>query len=262
MGNGNVHPTAIVGEAVELGEGVRIGPYVVIEGPASIGAGTRIGPHAVICPYVALGPRNAVHAHAVIGDLPQDVSFDGAETWVQIGEANVFREGVTVHRSTKPERPTRIGSGCYLMAGSHVAHDCRVGDRVILTNGALLGGHVEVGDRAIIGGGAGVHQFVRVGELAMVAAYTAVRKDVLPFTMLGGEPPRHYRLNTVGLRRAGFGGPAYRALESAFRRLRAGLELERAEPGSPAERLASWLEQPSKRGLYGYARPEAGRRDA
>ncbi len=260
MATPQVHPTAVIDEMVALEAGVRIGAHAVLEGPAFIGAETRIGPHAVICRGVRLGARNAVHAHAVIGDLPQDVSFDGGDTWLEIGEGNVFREGVTLHRSTREGHPTRVGSGCYLMVGAHVAHDCRVGDRVTLTNGVLLGGHVQVGDGAVIGGGTGVHQFVRIGELAMVAGYTAVRKDVMPCAMLGGDPPRHYRLNALGLRRAGVRGAEYRALEDAFRRLRAGRAIVTPAPGSAVERLSRWLAAESKRGVYGFARPRGNGR--
>jgi UDP-N-acetylglucosamine acyltransferase len=201
---------------------------------------------------VRLGARNRVDAHAILGGAPQDLSFRDGDTRVEIGDDNVLREGVTVHRSTRPGAPTRIGSHCFLMAYAHVAHDCRLGDRVILANNVCLGGHVEIGDHCTLGGGAGVHQFVRIGPHSMVAAHALVRKDVLPYALAGGEPVRHYRLNSVGLRRRGITGERYAALEAAFRALRAGEPLG-AGPGSPEiEVLRAWLAAPSKRGLLGF----------
>lgn len=254
-----IHPTAVVSPDAELAEGVTVGPCAVIEDEVSIGAGTHIGPHAVILPHVRLGSGNRVHAHAVIGDLPQDTSFGGEETRVEIGNDNVIREGVTIHRSTDIDSPTRVGSGCYLMAYAHVAHGCQVGDAVTLTNNILLGGHVEIGERAVVGANSGVHQFTRIGAYAMVAGYIAVRKDVLPYSLVGGEPVRHYRLNTVGLRRNGITGERYRALETAWRSLRRGSRDLRDVPRTPeVQYLEQWLAAESRRGIYGFAR--GGRR--
>ena len=253
-----VHPTAVVSTQAELGDGVVVGPYVVIDDPVTIGDNTVIGPHAVIHSHVELGSDNTIHAHAVLGDLPQDLTYRDAETWVRIGRKNIFREGTTIHRSTDPDVPTRIGSECYLMAYAHVGHNTQVGDYVILTNNVMLAGHVEIGERAVLGGNAGVHQFTRVGAYTMVAGFVAVRQDVIPFTMLGGEPVRHYRLNTVGLRRAGIKGERYRSLELAYRALREGnRELGGLAQTPEIEHLTSWLGIKSKRGIYGFARPGA-----
>lgn len=248
-----VHETASVAAGARLGEGVRIGAYAVIEDHAEIGAATVIGPHAVIHSFVRLGSGNRIYPHAVLGGDPQDVSFAEQETWLEIGDHNVFREYVTVHRATNPERPTRIGSHSYLMAYTHVAHDCRLGDRVTLTNSVTLGGHVQIGDRAMLGGLVPVHQFVRVGAYAMVGGNTGLRKDVLPFSLVAGEPARHFRLNIVGLRRAGITGARYRALESAFRALRKGRSLEGLPETEEIVSLRAWLAAPSKRGLTGFA---------
>jgi UDP-N-acetylglucosamine acyltransferase len=249
----SIHPTAIVAKAARLGEGVVVGPYAVIEDGVEIGDGCDVGPHAVIHGGTRIGARNRIHAHAVLGGAPQDLSFRESDTWLVIGDDNVLREGVTAHRATRTEAPTRIGSHCFFMAYAHVAHDCRVGDRVILTNNVCLGGHVEVGDQCTIGGAAGVHQFVRIGTQAMVAAHAVARKDVLPYTLAGGEPMQHYRLNTVGLRRRGVTGERYRALESAFRALREGGDLSAVEATPEVEFLRAWLARPSKRGLHGFA---------
>lgn len=256
MSEAQIHPTAIVAPGAVLGKGVVVGPYAVIDEPVEIGAGSAIGPHAVVHRYVRMGERNRIHAHAVIGDLAQDLAFSGEETWVEIGSDNVFREGVTIHRPTAGG-PTRVGSGCFFLAYAHVAHNCRVGDRVTLTNNVCLGGYVEVGERAVLGGAVLVHQFCRVGAYAMVAGFLAVRKDVLPYSLVGGPPARHYRLNTVGLRRARITGERYQTLESAFRALRSGRNLDGLPATPEIARLHEWLAAPSRRGLTRFLGREA-----
>jgi UDP-N-acetylglucosamine acyltransferase len=248
-----VHETALVAAGARLGEGVSVGPYAVIADDVEIGPGSHVGAHVIIHRFVRMGRANRVYAHAVLGGDPQDVSCQAQDTWLEIGDENVFREFVTVHRATKRERPTRIGSKCYLMAYTHVAHDCQIADGVTLTNGVTLAGHVEIGVRAMLGGLVAVHQFVRIGPYAMVAGHTAVRKDVLPFSLVGGEPARHYRLNTVGLKRAGITGDRYRALEAAFRLLRKGLSLDDMPQTEELALLRAWLAARSRRGLTGFA---------
>ena len=248
------HPTAIVASGAELADDVGIGPFAVIEDRVSIGAGTVIGPHAVIHSHARIGARNRIHAHAVIGDTPQDYAFRGEDTRVEIGDDNIIREGVTIHRGTDLDAPTRVGSKCFLMAYAHVAHGCRVDDGVILTNNVMLGGYVEVGAGAIIGGGTAVHQFCRIGAATMVAGVAGVLKDILPYTMAKGAPALHYRLNSVGLKRAGVTGPRYRVLEQAFRALRAGAKPDLDEATAEITLLREWLAADSKRGLAGFIR--------
>ncbi|QBQ56043.1 acyl-ACP--UDP-N-acetylglucosamine O-acyltransferase [Nitrosococcus wardiae] len=248
-----IHPTAVVAPEAKLGKDVIIGPYAVINSPVSIGEESVIGPHTVIHSFVRIGLRNQIHAHAVIGDTPQDLSFSNLETWVSIGDDNILREGVTIHRSTDPDHPTHIGNNCYFMAYSHVAHDCTIGQSVILTNNVLLGGHVEIGDKAVLGGGAVVHQYCRVGAYAMVQGNGSVGQDVLPYSIVGGHPVRHYRLNTVGLRRAGIKGERYRTLEQAFWQLRHGADLNDLPETPEMAYLRAWLATKSKRGLHRFA---------
>lgn len=254
MSDVTIHPTAVVSPDAELGSGVEIGPFVVIEADVRIGAGTAIGPHACIRRFSNIGRNNVIDAHAVIGGIPQHQKFDHSETGLEIGDDNVFREGVTIHRAFEPGNSTRIGSSCFFMTYAHVGHDCQVGDNVTLTNNVVLGGHVEVGEHAIMGGCSGAHQFVRVGAKCMVAGFVPLRKDVIPFTMIGGEPVRHYRLNTIGLRRGGMDRGRYRALEEAFRALRDG---DRDLAGLPETEdiayLREWLCGDSKYGYYGFA---------
>jgi UDP-N-acetylglucosamine acyltransferase len=249
------HPTAIIADGARLADDVHVGPYAVIEDQVSIGAGTVIGPHAVIHHHARIGARNRIHAHAVIADTPQDSAYCGEETWVEIGDDNIIREGVTIHRSTDLDVPTRVGSHCFLMAYSHVGHGCQLSDGVILTNNVMLAGHVEVGAGTIFGGGSGSHQFCRIGVSTMVAAYAGILKDILPFTMVKGQPALHHRLNTVGLKRAGVIGPRYRALEQAFRALRAGSKPDFGEATPELKLLEEWLAAKSKRGLAGFIRP-------
>ena len=172
---------------------------------------------------------------------------------MQIGSGNIIREFVSIHRSTSTEKATTIGDGCYIMCNTHVGHDCQIGDEVILTSYVGLSGHVHVGKKAIVGGGAGVHQFVRIGAYAMVGAFVPVGRDVMPFTLLGRNPVVHYRLNTIGLKRAGITGDRYRALENAYRLMRSGKQ-EEIEANTPElELLLDWLQAPSKRGLHKFA---------
>ena len=250
----SIHPTAVVSDKAEIDAAVCIGPFAVVEDNVHIAAGSSIGPHAVIREFCRIGKNNTIDAHAVIGGHPQHAKFDASETWVQIGDNNVIREGVTIHRGFEPGGVTRIGSDCFLMCYAHVAHDCVVGDKVTLSNNIVMGGHVVIGDSVVMGGCAGAHQFLRIGAYAMVAGYVPLRKDVLPYTMIGGDPVRHYRLNTIGLRRGGFDKQRYRAVEVAFRALRDGNnKLSGVPETDDVNHLREWLAGKSKYGVYGFA---------
>lgn len=251
-----IHLTAVVSPKAHLAPDVKIGPYAVVEGPCKIGPGVELGPHVVIHPYVRLLAGVKVGPHSVLGGIPQDLSFKGQETWLEVGENTVLREGVILHRSTKEEVPTRIGAGCYLMGHVHVGHDAQVGNGVILTQGVALAGHVEIGDYVVVGGLAGIHQFVRIGTRAMVGALSKSTRDILPFSLADGSPALHYRLNTVGLRRAGINGERYRALEQAFRAVREGRPLEGLPDTEEVRALRAFLAAPSRRHLSGFVRGE------
>jgi UDP-N-acetylglucosamine acyltransferase len=244
-----IHPTAYIAPEAELGAGVAVGPFAVIEGPCMIGDGCRIEAHAVIHAYVRMGKNNRVHPHAVLGGLPQDLGFDPAtETYLEIGDGNVFREGVTLSRATQKGGATRLGSGNYLMNGSHVGHDCALGDHNIFASGATLGGHVRVGDRVFFGGGVMVHQFCRIGSLAILQGLAGINKDVIPYTLVGGRPGKHYRLNLVGLRRAGVDGERLKTVSAAYRRLRNRQDLDGLPETPELAYLRGWLAGTSKRG--------------
>jgi UDP-N-acetylglucosamine acyltransferase len=208
---------------------VRVGPYAIIEDGAIVGPGTEIRAHAVVKRFTTLGSENVVFEGAVLGGEPQDVAFAGGESALIIGDRNRIREGVTLHRATTPGGATLVGSDCFLMAYSHVAHDDRLGDGVVLANNVALAGHVHVGERAFLAGGAGVHQFCQVGRLAMVGGNAKVTQDCLPFVITDGVPARARGLNLVGLRRAGLPAPSVSALKQAYRiLLRSSLPLESA----------------------------------
>ena len=163
----------------------------------------------------------------MIGGDPQDLSYSPCVSRAVIGDDNVIREGVTIHRATKPDSATLLGNNNFLMAYAHVAHDCTVGDRVMLANNATLGGHVSVGDRAFISASAAVHQFCRIGRLVMVSGLAGVNMDCLPFTMVTGAPVRTFGLNRVGLKRAGISSEEIRELKWAYQvLLRSGLGLK------------------------------------
>jgi UDP-N-acetylglucosamine acyltransferase len=249
----NVHPSAYIAPNVKLGNNVTIGPFAVIENNVDIGDNCQLGAHSVIQPYVTLGKGNIVHPHVVLGDLPQDTSFK-AETvsWLIIGDNNVFREGFTAHRSAKENGETRVGSGCFFMNNSHVAHDCIIGDSTIFANNVAIGGFVEVGDKVFMGGGVVAHQFCRIGSYAIVQGTTGLSMDVIPFTLIGGHYAKHYKLNTVGLRRAGITGVRYNVLASAFRLLKNKQPLDGLEETEELRYLKGWLAVKSKRGIHGF----------
>lgn len=248
-----IHPTAYIASGAKLGANITIGPFAVIENHVEIGDNCQIGSHAVVQPYVKMGENNILHPHVVLGDLPQDTSFK-AETvsWLIIGDNNVFREGFTAHRSSKENGETRIGSGCFLMNNSHVAHDCKLGDGIIFANNVAIGGYVEVGDKVFMGGNVVAHQFCRIGAYAIVQGTTGLSMDVLPFSLIGGHYAKHYKLNTVGLRRAGIIGNRYAVLASAFRLLKNKQPLDGLEETDELRFLKEWLAVKSKRGLHGF----------
>ncbi len=256
-----VHPSAIISPGARIDPSVEIGPGAIVEDDVEIGPGTTIGPYAIIRQFTRIGARNRIDAHAVIGGLPQHTGYDGSETCVVIGNDNVMREYVTINRAYSPGAATRIGSNCYFMTSIHVGHDCVIGDRVILTIGVMLGGHSEVGDNAVFGGGAGSHQFTRIGAFCMVGAFVPLKKDALPYSIIGGTPVRHYRLNAVGLRRSGVTGERYKALEQAFRALKSGDRQLTDVPDTDETRyLRDWLAVKSRYGVYGFASGATGRR--
>ena len=256
-----IHPSAVVHPGAQLGAGVRIGPGAVIEGPAQIGDDCEIQAHAVIGGHVVLGSGNLIGYGAILGAEPQDFSFRRETvSEVRIGSANRIREYCTIHRGTSEGSATVVGDGCFLMAGTHLAHNVRLGSRVVTANNVLLGGYVEVEDGVFIGGGCVFHQHVRVGRLAIAQGASAFSKDIPPFT-LAAERNTVAGLNVVGLRRAGLSAPQRAEVKSAFHLLyRSGLNTrqalaavpERGPWGLEAQAFFDFVARAKKRGVCAF----------
>jgi UDP-N-acetylglucosamine acyltransferase len=223
----SIHPTAVISQSAEIGAGVSVGPYAVIEDQVVIGYGCEIASHVVIKRFTTLGRGNRVFEHAVLGGLPQDVKFKDEKSRLVIGDDNLIREGVTLHRASGEGEATFIGSRNFLMIGVHIAHNCVIGDDNIFANEVALAGHITVEDHVFLSNNVGCHQFVRLGRYAMVGGKSKIVQDVLPFFITDGNPPRVRGVNAVGLRRAGFSTEARRALKQAYQLLfRSQLALE------------------------------------
>jgi UDP-N-acetylglucosamine acyltransferase len=223
-----IHPTAIIHPKAQLDDSVRVGPYAVIDGHVTLGPGCVVGPHVFLTGHTTVGANNVFHAGCVIGDAPQDLKYQDAPTRLRIGEGNVFREHVTVHRANQLEEDTVLGAHNFLMAHCHVGHNAQLGHHVIVANGALLAGHVSLADRAFVSGNCLVHQFVRVGTLALMQGGSAISKDLPPYCVARGDNGI-CGLNTIGLRRAGFTSEDRLELKRLYHLLfRSGLKLRDA----------------------------------
>jgi UDP-N-acetylglucosamine acyltransferase len=200
-----------------LGISPMIHPTAIVEPGAQVGADCEIMAYAIVTKHAILGDGVIVHPFAVVGGDPQYLKFDRAtETGVRVGERTVIREHVTINRSAFAGKHTLVGAHCFLMAASHVAHDCEVADNVVFANAALLGGHVTVGSHSFLGGGAAVHQFCRVGESVMVAGHASITRDVPHFTMVA-ERDEVIGFNAIGLKRRGFSRAVIAELKAAFK---------------------------------------------
>jgi len=227
-----IHPTAIIHPAAQIEASVSVGPYAVIDENVRAGPNCRIGPHVHLTGYTVIGADNVFFSGCVIGEAPQDLRYRGQPTRLRIGDNNVFREHVTVHRSNREAEETVIGSQGLLMAHCHVGHNARLGDSVIVANGALIAGHAEVQDQVFISGNCLVHQFTRVGRLALMQGGSAVSKDLPPFCVARGDNGI-CGLNSVGLRRAGFTLEQRMELKRLYHALfRGGLNLNTALAGA------------------------------
>jgi UDP-N-acetylglucosamine acyltransferase len=213
----SIHPLALVSPRAEIGAGVEIGPFCIVEPQVSIGAGCILEGRVTVRDGTTLGAGNHVCEGAVLGGMPQHIHMPESPGRVIIGEGNVFRENVTVHRAMKADAATIIGDHNFVMCNTHIAHDCRVGNHCILTANVLLAGHVTVSDRANLSGAAAVHQFCRVGPLAMVGGQAHITRDVPPFVTVDGLSSFVVGLNQVGLRRAGYDQQTVAQLKAAYR---------------------------------------------
>ncbi len=254
----SIHPTAIVSPKAELGKRVTVGPYTTIGDEVIIHDGVEIRSHCVIEGPTEIGADCKIFPFATIGLDPQDLKYKGERSYLKIGERNIIREHVTIHRGTEGGGGiTRVGNDNLFMVGAHVAHDCQIGDHVILANVASLGGHVTIEDHATLGAHVGVHQFCRIGKYAFIGAYAVLVKDALPYATTWGDHARCYGPNFVGLRRKGFTEEQIRIIHRAFRLLlqsklntSQAVEAIRAELGGQPEidYLLAFIEN-SKRGV-------------
>lgn len=235
-----IHETALIDPQAELDQNVSVGPYSIIRDNVYIGSGTTIGPHVTIEPYVSIGSDCQIYQYAAIGAPPQSLKFKGEKTFVKIGRDNIIREFVTVHRGTGfGGGVTEIGESNFIMAYSHIAHDCKIGRNVVLSNNATLAGHISIGNYATIGGLVAIHQFVRIGEFAFVGGKAAVVKDIPPYMIAAGDRAKLHGLNTVGLKRQGFSSNTLSLLKKSYRLIfRYGLTLNEA-----IERVSAEIEQ-------------------
>lgn len=226
----NIHSTAIVHPKAEIADGVEIGPYAVIGEHVSIGRDTKIASHVLIDGWTSIGERNQIHSFSSIGTPPQDIGYKNEETYLIIGSDNVIRECATVHRATtKVDLKTEIGNKNFLMAYSHVAHDCKLGNNIIMANSVALGGHIVIEDNAILGGIVAVHQFVRIGAYAIIGGQSAVSQDIPPYVSAAGNRAQLYGLNTIGLKRKGFSDEVINTLKKTYKIIfRSGMTIEEA----------------------------------
>lgn len=214
-----IHPLAVVDPKAELAEDVYVGPFCMVEAGAKIGARCRLDSHAVVKGGVVMGEDNYVGQGSVIGGDPQDRKYNGEPTFLKIGDRNVFREYITLHRATGEGKSTYVGNDCYLMAYSHLGHNGTLHDQVTMANAVALAGHVTVETMVTIGGLVAVHQYARIGRNSMVGGYTPVTTDVPPYMLVSGPNQEVRDINAVGLRRIGLDSTSRMALHKACKLL-------------------------------------------
>ncbi len=247
-----IHPTAVIDPSAELAEGAQVGAYAVIGPACTIGAGTVIGPQVVIEEFTHIGRDCQIRAGAVLGGPPQDLKFKGERSYLRIGDRNLIREFVTMHRGTGEESETVLGDDNLIMSYSHLGHNCRVGNHTMLANNVQLGGHVTVEDGAILGGLVGIHQFVHIGKMAIVGFHSKAVQDIPPFMLADGSPASVLDINVRGLRRAGIPPASRAALRHAYKLLyRSNLNVSQAleaieeevEPDEEVEYLVAFIQR-------------------
>ena len=217
MSDTQIHPTAIVDPRAEIGPGTVVGPYCIVAANVVLGADCWLQHHVTLEGPMMAGAKNKFHAYCSIGQQTQDLKYNGEPTYLEIGDENMFREFVTVNRSTTSAGKTQIGDRGNFLAYSHIGHDCAVGDAVIFSNNGTLAGHVQVGDHAIMGGLTAVHQFCRLGRYAITGGCSKIVQDVPPFMIADGNPAKVRGINVVGLERSGFAPETIKTIKEAFR---------------------------------------------
>ena len=256
-----IHPTAIIDPAAELDSTVEVGPNCVIDAHVRVASGCRLYQGVYLTGWTEIGEDCELHPGVIVGHAPQDTAYGGERSFCQIGRGTGLREYVTIHRGTIPDSKTVVGEDCFVLAGSHVAHNCVIGRGVTLINNGLLGGHAVVEERATIGGAVGIHQFTRIGELSMIAGCARVTMDIVPYALVDAQG-RISGLNRVGLRRAEIPREHIMEVREAYRLLFAsGLPFSEAIEQlatdvkfPPGQRLLRFLQSETRRGIAGRAR--------
>lgn len=254
----NIHPSAIIDPTAIIADSVEIGPFCIIHADAKIGARTKLHSSVVIGRWTEIGEDNELFPGVVIGVAPQDLSYNGERAFTRIGNLNIFREYVTIHRASNPDGATVIGNENLLMAYTHVAHNCVLGNQIVAANSCGLAGHVEIEDQAVLGGKCGLHQFVRIGKLAMLGGMAQIRQDIPPFSLIDGQPARIFGTNTRGMQRRGMSKECKLGLKACYKLiLQSGLNLSQAievikkdiEQTEAVVHLIQFLENPSRMGV-------------
>lgn len=252
-----VHPTAIVAEGARLAEGVTVGPYCTVGPQVTLEAAVELVSHVSLAGATHIGAGSRVWPFAALGHRPQDLKYRGEPVRLEIGPGAMIREHVTIHPGTAGDGGlTRVGAGCLVMSGCHVAHDCLLGEGVILSSNSALGGHVQIGEHAVIGGAAAVHQFVRIGAHAFVGGLSGVDRDVIPYAAAVGNRAVLAGLNLVGLKRHGLPRTEIEALRAAFRLL---FESGKPPTEGAAEAAARYPESAAVQALAAFVRAEPAR---
>ena len=212
-----IHPTAVIHSKAQIGAGCKIGPYCVIGEHVALGDDCNLHSHVVVDGHTRMGKGNEIFPFAAIGTRTQDLKYKGGNPRLEIGDQNIFREGVTVHCATNDGDATVLGSNNVLLSNVHIAHDCRLGNGIIMSSFAGLAGHVVVEDHVVLGGYVAVHQFCRLGTLSMVGGCSKLRQDLAPYMLADGSPAETHTINKVGLERNGVSEEALAALKQAYK---------------------------------------------
>jgi len=253
----NIHTTAVVDSKAPIGNNVSIGPYSIIGPDVSIGNDTILKSHVVVEGRTSIGERCEIFPFASIGQKTQDLKFKGGKTYLEIGNDNVIREFVTINTATNDGGKTIIGNNNHIMAYCHIAHECVLGNHIIMSNLATLAGHIIIEDYVVIGGMGGIHQFCKIGRMSMVGACTKINQDVVPYTIVEGNPARACGLNLVRLKRLGIDSETLDDIKKSYRyifrnqlKAKDAVEKIRAELSSCAEamNIADFIAE-SQRGI-------------
>ena len=215
-----IHKTAIVDPKAKISTNVNIGPYSIIGPNVEIGEDTDINSHVSIAGHTKIGKKNKIYPFSSIGNIPQDLKYNGEKSYLEIGDSNTIREYVSINPGTDGGGGlTKIGNNCLFMVSSHVAHDCVIGDNVVAVNNVAIGGHVQIDDNAIIGGNSAVHQYIRIGKFAMIGGICAVIRDVIPYGLVHGNRSILQGINLIGLRRNNIPNQEIALLSKAYKEI-------------------------------------------